>query len=62
MNIKVAAFTVSENIINTVKPVLSGFSKIDKPKDLKTDGRLMQVESIAECLEHSAILLACIKR
>ena len=33
----------------TVKPVLSGHSKIDKTKVLKTDGSLMQVESIAEC-------------
>ena len=32
-----------------VKPVLSGHSKIDKTKDLKTDGSLMHVESIAEC-------------
>ena len=34
---------------NTVKPVLSGQSKIDKTKILKTDGSFMQVESIAEC-------------
>ena len=33
----------------TVKPVLSGHSKIDKTKVLKTDISLMQVESIAEC-------------
>ena len=33
----------------TVKPVLSGHSNIDKTKVLKTDGTLMQVESIAEC-------------
>ena len=33
----------------TVKPVLSGHSKIDKTKVLKLDGTLMQVESIAEC-------------
>ena len=39
---------------------LSGHSKIDKTK---TDGSLMHVKSIAECspLEHSAILLTCIK-
>ena len=37
--------------------------KIDKTKVLKTDGSLMQVESIAECSrEHSAILLTCVKR
>ena len=34
---------------NTGKPVLSGDSKVDKTKILKTDGSLMQVESIAEC-------------
>ena len=33
----------------TVKPVLSGHSKIDKTKILKTNGSLMNAESIAEC-------------
>ena len=33
--------------IYTVKPVLSGHSKIDKTKILKTNGSLMKVESIA---------------
>ena len=33
----------------TVNPVLSGHSKIDKAKILMTNGRLMKVESIAEC-------------
>ena len=33
----------------TVKPVLSGHSKIDKTKILMTNGGLMKVESIAEC-------------
>ena len=33
----------------TVKPVLSGHSKIYKTKVLKTNGSLMKVESIAEC-------------
>ena len=33
----------------TVKPVLSGYSKIDKTKILMTNGGLMKVESIAEC-------------
>ena len=38
--------------------------KIDKTKVLMENGCLMKVESIAECspLEHSAILLTCIKR
>ena len=34
---------------NTVKPVLSDHSKIDKTKVLKTNGGLMKVKSIAEC-------------
>ena len=33
----------------TVKSVLSGHTKIDKTKVLKTSGSLMKVESIAEC-------------
>ena len=33
----------------TVKPVLSGYSKIDKRKMLMTNCSLMKVESIAEC-------------
>ena len=49
---------------NTVKPVLSGHLKIDKTPVLMENGSLMKVKSIAECspLEHSAILLTCIKR
>ena len=33
----------------TVQHVLSGHSKIDKTKALKTNGSLMKVESVAEC-------------
>ena len=33
----------------TVQPVLSGHSKMDKIKVLKTNGSLMKVISIAEC-------------
>ena len=33
----------------TVKPVLSGHSKIEKTKFLMTNGSTMQLESIAEC-------------
>ena len=33
----------------TVKPVLSGHSKIEKKKVLKTNGSLMKVKTIAEC-------------
>ena len=44
----------------TVKPVLSGHSKIDKTKILMTNGSLMKVESIAEC--SPLLLLTCIKR
>ena len=48
---------VALTIRDTVKPVLSSRSKIDKTKVLKTDYRLMQVKR-----EHSAIPLTCIKR
>ena len=41
-------------IIHTVKPVLSGHSKIDKTKILMTNGSLMKVESIAECSTRGA--------
>ena len=34
---------------NTVKPVVSGHSKIDKTRMLITNGTLMKVKSIAEC-------------
>ena len=45
----------------TVKPVLSGHSKIDKTKVLMPNGSLMKVKSVAECKgEHSAVLLTCI--
>ena len=44
---------------NTVRPVLSGHSKIDKTKTLMTNGSLMKVECFAE---HSEILLTCIKQ
>ena len=33
----------------TVKPVLSGHSKINKTNVLMENGSLMEVESIAEC-------------
>ena len=51
------------SIIYTVEPVLRGHSKIDEITVLKTSGNLMKIESIAICalLEHSAILLICIK-
>ena len=42
---------------HTVKPVLSGHSKIDKIKVLKTGGSLMQVESIAECSKGEGSIL-----
>ena len=40
---------------NTVEPVLSSHSKIDKTKILMTDGSLMTVESIAECSRWSIL-------
>ena len=39
----------------TVKPVLCSHSKIDKTKVLKANGRLMKVESIAECSTWSVL-------
>ena len=39
----------SPDQVCTVKPALSDHSKIDKTNVLKTNGRLMKVESIAEC-------------
>ena len=35
--------------LNTVKPVLSYRSNIDKTKNLMTNGKLMKVESTADC-------------
>ena len=59
---------VEENVGNLynfkipIKPVVSGHSKIDKPKVLKTNGSLMKVESIAECsLGAFCNTLTCIK-
>ena len=39
---------------NTVRPVFGDHSKIDNANDLKSDGSVMQVESITECciLQH----------
>ena len=42
-----SAFMIS--LVLTIKPVLSGHSKVDKTKILKINGSLMKVESIAEC-------------
>ena len=54
--------TSSYSLDYTVKPVLSGHSKIDKTKILMTKGSLMKVESIAECsLGAFCNTLACIK-
>ena len=39
----------STKMQDTVKPVLSGHSKIDKTNTLLTNGSLMKVKSIAEC-------------
>ena len=36
-------------VVNTVNPVLSGHSKIDKTNVFKTSSSLMKVKSIAEC-------------
>ena len=39
----------------TVKPVLSGHLKMDKIKNLLKNGRLMKVQSIAECSKGSIL-------
>ena len=44
----------------TVKPVLSGHSKIDKTKILMTNGSLMKVKRIAEAFSNT--LTTCVKR
>ena len=44
----VASLTQSFQIANTVKPVLSSHSKMDETKVLKTNCRLVKVESVAE--------------
>ena len=49
LNLYPAFLVKKAKIVNTVKPVLSGHSKIDKTKVLKTNNSLMTVESIAEC-------------
>ena len=47
----------------TVKPLLSSHSKIDKTKIFMANGIVMKVEYCSMLpLEHSAILLTCIKR
>ena len=50
---------LNDRITCTVNPVKNSHSKIDKTKDVMTNGSLMKVKSIAE---HSAIHLTCIKR
>ena len=42
-------FEITLKFLYTVKAVLSGHSKTDKTKVLKTNGCLMKVESIVEC-------------
>ena len=50
------------DFLYTVKPVLSGHSKNDKTNILTKNGSIMKSERIAKCsLEHSTILLNCIK-
>ena len=51
------------SIGHTVKPVENGHSKIDKMKVSKTNGSLMRSKVLQNALlEHSAILLTCIKQ
>ena len=50
---------IRKNYLYTVKPVLSGHSKIDKTKILMTNGSIMQVKSIAEYSPWSILLYLC---
>ena len=52
------------NLTHYSKTCLKRPLEINKTKVLKTDYRLMQAKSIAECSkgEHSAMILTCIKR
>ena len=52
--------TTANNVLRTVKPVLSSLSKIEKTKVLKTNGSLMKVQSISECLGAFCNTLTCI--
>ena len=54
---QVADETVHEPLpVSTVKPVLSNHSKKDQKLVFKTNYRLMQVKSIAECFPWSKVL------
>ena len=57
-------YGANPSFVYTVNPVLSGHSKIVKTRVLMANGSFMKAKSIAECsfLEHSGILLTCIKR
>ena len=61
---KLEYLSVRMNFDDTVTTCVKRPLEIDKTKILMTNGSLMEVESITECspLEHSAILLTCIKR
>ena len=54
----------TRGFLETVKLCKTATQKKDKTNIFMTNGSLMKVESIAECfpLEHSAILLTCIKQ
>ena len=48
---------------HAVKTVLSGHSEMDKTKAFKINGSLMKIKVLHNALlEHSAKLMACIKR
>ena len=61
VNISGFAYAISNTIECTVIPVLSGHSKKDKTKALKSCGSFMQVKSTVVLVD-SAILLTCIKQ
>ena len=62
MHIRGVCISVQLKIYITVKPVLNGHIQKDRKLVFKTNYRLMQVRSIAECSnKHSAILSTFIK-
>ena len=54
--ISTLSHVLAHTITCTVKPV-----KDDQKNVFTTNNHLMQVKSIAECSQHSAVLLTCIK-
>ena len=63
MHFRILQYYITVLLVPIVKPVYNGHSQKDQKLVFKTNYRLMQAKSIAECSkgEHSATLLTCIK-